>query len=330
MLPSGPVLRLPLEILGEISALCVSDPNADVQLLRTLSSICTAWRVATLRTPKAWSSIVFRYPRGGVCPVPRNFLCTFQDVQEWFERSGSCSKDVAIRCFRGMPLTQQTALAELVSAHAPEMRSLSIRFAASDNDEALLLRRSFRTPMLSLQVLDITGFLRMPPASSFIRQGTPLLAVEEIASIIDGLPRLHAIISHDLPFQLPDSLRPRLTTLFMKLPDMQTLILRLQMAGGFNPTMRSLCLYSPTCRMVWRPPDNPQFECNVEVFQLHTAAYRTGFLFQMIRFPRLRKLSLRSSSFVRVHQKDAFEAFKLLLDTSNPTLRELYLEGVLI
>ncbi|EJD35995.1 hypothetical protein AURDEDRAFT_117184, partial [Auricularia subglabra TFB-10046 SS5] len=103
----APVRRLPFEVLGEVVTLVATDPHAPAQVLRDLASICQTWRKATLRTPRAWTKVDIQVPSGRLFRLgdddrdnhtrgPREKLRTLRDVQEWYDRSGCCKKDVSV------------------------------------------------------------------------------------------------------------------------------------------------------------------------------------------------------------------------------------------
>ncbi|KZW00334.1 hypothetical protein EXIGLDRAFT_745621 [Exidia glandulosa HHB12029] len=150
----APIRRLPFEILGEIVTLCATDPDASVQVLRTLASVCKTWRDATLRTPRAWSRIKFA-PSYSYNPPTRNSLLTIRDLNEWFERSGTCKKDVSLDI---TPLTLEDTISalHLVTQHLNELVSLRIIAGYRKSDTGLgdLLRQA----MPQLATLDLATF----------------------------------------------------------------------------------------------------------------------------------------------------------------------------
>ncbi|KZW00329.1 hypothetical protein EXIGLDRAFT_721864 [Exidia glandulosa HHB12029] len=133
----APIRRLPFEILGEIVTYCTTDKDAAVQVLRDMASICRTWRDATLRTPKAWSKITFSprshyahhnvpHPRPGC----RMHLETARDLNEWFDRSGTCRKDVCILltpyASRDDVARDVASLSDFIARHATQIRSYKV------------------------------------------------------------------------------------------------------------------------------------------------------------------------------------------------------------
>lgn len=146
----APIRRLPFEILGEIVAVCATR-DASPQVLRTLSSICRTWRDATLRTPKAWTRIIIDTQK--YYADHRTRLHTVRDLQEWLDRSGTCTKDL------DLSLTYATAddrklLLSLVQQHAHELRSLRLDQGQRTDCDI------YYQPMPCLEALDLLHDLR--------------------------------------------------------------------------------------------------------------------------------------------------------------------------
>ncbi|KZV87775.1 hypothetical protein EXIGLDRAFT_723384 [Exidia glandulosa HHB12029] len=337
----APILRLPPELLGEIVVHRVlDDPEVNAQLLRTMSSICKVWRDVTLRTPKAWSRIVYRVGK----PSPtRETLYTVRDVKEWLQRSGSCKKDVAILFTLFDPVSDsgrsgsvrdkaQDELAQLIYAHAAQLRSLSLRFTGPPEEVSRRLETCFAQPMPSLQVLDTISFLNY---NNFYNT-TLSLSEESIARIFASAPRLHSVISSGLHLDLLSTIRPRLNAISADGVELDALLQDLkafEFRNGFHPLLAARALHLPSLYRrgdaLFPPSDFAQLDSRAEVLKLDTLSIWAGLLFQIIRFPRLVKFSLNQYGKIRSVQEETSSMFKVLL-AADPPLRELELEGVWI
>ncbi|KZV78803.1 hypothetical protein EXIGLDRAFT_736507 [Exidia glandulosa HHB12029] len=329
----APILRLPPELLGEIVVHRVlDDPEVNVQLLRTMSSICRVWRDVTLRTPKAWSRIVYYV---GKPSTTRETLHTVRDVKEWFRRSGSCKKDVAIlftlfKPDRSMSGKDQDELAQLIYTHAAQLRSLSLRFTGLPEEVSRRLEISFAQPMPSLQVLDTVSLYNYQDLDN----PTSSLSKETIARIFASAPRLHSVVSSGVPLDLPPTIRPRLNAISVDAVELEALFQDPEaFRNGFHPLLAARALHLRSLyrrRDAWFPPsDFAQLDSRAEVLKLHTISLWAGLLFQIIHFSRLVKFSLNQYGRIRSLQEETSSMFKVLL-AANPPLRELELEGVWI
>lgn len=168
----APVRRLPFEMLGEIIALVSTHPSASVQVLRHLGSVCRTWRHATLSTPKAWTQIHIYVPHDNDdTGRPRQALQTLQHVREWFERSGSCKKDVFLSGYAGKDQVFVPIL-EYVLSRCSEMRTFVPSVNLWDNAWAKHLSR----PMPELRALDVSRVTLDKDLVSALARSSPHLS----------------------------------------------------------------------------------------------------------------------------------------------------------
>lgn len=313
----APIRRLPPEILGNIIALAATAPGTDVQVLRTLSSICRLWRDTTLRTPSAWSRIVFATDE--VPTMPRRVLHNHQDVEEWFNRAGSSTKDLALSFGDNVMDGSQDDQRDLVLQHASELRSFALRSSLPWHDDdgrlARLHQTYLRRPFPLLEAFD-TGDSFHP-------------STHDCLSVLDA-PRLHSLVTCGLVARLPQDLRSRLKALSVRRCDPLALVPWLHEQGGL-PALRGL-RFRGLPYVTGPPRDDLQVHSNVEVLQLHVMLRYATAILRCLRLPRLSKLAIAAADIIPQpgSAAQAFTVLETLLDRSAPRLRELYLHRISI
>lgn len=300
----APVRRLPFEVLAEIIVTLATDPSAEPQVLRTLSSVCKAWRDTTLRTPRAWSKIVFKYDRR-IYARSHAQLRSLRDLREWFARSGSCRKDVSLTFWGDTPSVELHALRDLVRAHASELRSVSLVTLQSHVKDCL----AAPTPLL--EHLDLT----------------PFTTADETwhDALANAAPRLSSVALRNHDSYLPHAVRIRLVSLAIDAANLPKLLSRMRGDGGF-PVLRALSVAKVEDFDLY---DNvPPIQTHLRVLYLCLAVRATPSLFRIIRAPHLRKLALQAAAYDQATKMESFAIFDGLMTTSNPPLSELYLQRV--
>lgn len=315
----APIRRLPFDVLGEVAVILATDPSADVQVLRTLASVCRVWRDATLRTPRAWSTIIFLWtppdPR-----FPRKRLCTLRDLDEWFTRSGACPKDVYLNLgdmFGHMPSSEVDALCGLLRERTSELHSLSIWFHDHE-DRSLRIKDCLSTqPFPLLEHLDFSSSVQ-------------LLDRAARNSLINMAPRLTRLTVADLQDHVVHALRMRIKSLDIRTTTLLKLLDKLRSDDGL-PMLRSLNVHNMSLEL--SVPDNamPFIETRLLILCMGFNDPATPTLFRLLGVPHLQKLALVNGNYgTQSSKKDAFAMFDSLMTTSNPPLSELYLQKILL
>lgn len=309
----APFRRFPFDVLAEIIVFAATDPIADMRTLRTLSAVCRDWRDATLRTPRVWTNIVF-YRDWNDTHAHQPKLSTLEELREWFQRSGSCPKDVHIVSDVDSDFDKDLdAVYDLITSHASELRS----FSAILEDDGRGIERciSGRTlPVLEHVVL-----------SSHIGD----LSSAVLESLVASAPRLTSISARDLTTHyIPRSLRARLSGLTLERATFPTLLDVLRSPTDNFPVLRGLCIeaFEPVPTARWA--DTPAISTVLESLYFALQEQAPPALFRILCVPRLTRLAIAEglTYAVRSTKKQTFTMLNTLITTSNPPLRELSLQ----
>ncbi|EJD52055.1 hypothetical protein AURDEDRAFT_158902 [Auricularia subglabra TFB-10046 SS5] len=311
----APIRRVPPEILGQIIVLAATAPDAPVQVLRTLSSVCRFWRDTTLRTPDAWSKIHLKYDAKEPVLSPRTWLRTLPDVQEWFQNSGISKKDVRVSTV-SMPRNEKQALIRLIGAHSDMLRSLAIDSASADDIEMLMAKSMPYLEEWSVYKHHSTG-RTFPPS--------PLA------------PRLRRLsLDHNLNhLSLPQRTAITQLEVLPTLSSDRALLQGLSNYGGF-PSLRVLDVFDVE-KISRMPHDGTITLHSLEVLRVDLVVKsRMTRLFSHLKLPRLTTLALENAHGFELSEQPDIQSeemailFRTLIDTSNPPLRRLFLDSFAI
>ncbi|KZV93510.1 hypothetical protein EXIGLDRAFT_749137 [Exidia glandulosa HHB12029] len=223
--------HLPHDVIRHLVHVAVIRTHYNAQVIRTLSSICSTWRFVTLEARQIWATIIFSYNRiGDDADGPRHFLTTVRDVQEWLERSGTCSKNVSLDCHR-MPWEKLQALFLLLRQHAQYIRSFSTHhLPVSGMDPRALL------------VDNLLNFARLSSINMREHIGLGILDQDSRNIVLDRAPQVKSIAFDTVldVERLEHGVRQRLDGLSLPSGDLYDVMWLLHFFG--LPSLKSLAI----------------------------------------------------------------------------------------